>query len=224
MKLFLDSANINEVEECLKRGFLGGITTNPSLLSKEVERDFIEQIKEIARLCCHYKQMVPLSAEVLTPHAKEMVKEALGLVQKIDYENLNIKIPMGWDELEVIYQLSKRGIAVNCTCLFTEGQCVLAANAGARYVSLFMARLKDIGADALPVIERARELLERGASEAEIIVGSIRHQRDILEAQLAGAHIVTAGAKHLQAMCYHPQTEKSVQGFLADFKKSLAGA
>jgi transaldolase len=222
MKVFLDSANLNELENCLKRGCIRGITTNPSILSKEPKTDFFKHIQKMADLCVRYQQFVPLSVEVFTPHPKEMIAQSYDLIEKIDYENLNIKIPIGWDELEVIYELSRNGIEVNCTCLFNEAQCMLAANAGAKYVSIFMGRLKDIGGEPLPIIANVRKMLDLARSDAEIIVGSIRHPKDIADAHNAGAHIVTAGMKFFEQMSTHPQTVKSVQGFLQDFSQWIA--
>ena len=218
MKIFLDSANLKDLEICLKRGCIRGITTNPSILSKEPKTDFMKHIKKMADLCKQYQQQLPLSVEVFTANPKEMLAQAYDLVKQIDYENLTIKIPIGWDELEVIYQLSKEGIPVNCTCLFTEAQCMLAANAGAQYVSIFFGRLKDIGADPLPVIANVRHMLDEAGSSSEIIVGSIRHPKDISDAHNEGAHIVTAGMKLFESLASHPQTTKSVNGFLEDFK------
>ena len=207
MKLYLDSANLNEIDECLSRGFLAGVTTNPSILSKEPKTDFVPHIRKIADHLRDHGQLLPLSVEVFAREAEDMVAQAHDLVNRIEYENINIKVPIGWDELGVIAQLVRDGIRVNCTCLFTEAQCALAANANATYVSIFMGRLKDVHCDPLPVISN--------------IVGSIRHERDILEAHLAGAHIVTAGAAQLRKMTQHPQTTKSVDGFLSDFEQWL---
>jgi len=219
MKLFLDSANLVELESGLKSGLLSGITTNPSILSKEPKADLIAHMQQMIALCRQYQQPLPLSVEVFTDDPCEMLSQAHKWVEKIDYEHLVIKIPIGWGELEVIHQLAKENIPVNCTCLFNEAQCALAANAGARYLSIFMGRLKDIGTDPLPVISNVRRLLDQSAAKAEIIVGSIRHPRDITDAQTAGGHIVTASLKFFQTMSHHPQTIKSVQGFLDDFRK-----
>jgi transaldolase len=221
MRIFADSANLQELDACLARGVIAGITTNPSILSKEPKTDFVEHIRKIVALCRKHNQLLPLSVEVFTRSASEMVNQAEELVRRIEYENIYIKVPIGWDELEVIHQLVGRGIRVNCTCLFTEAQCMLAANAGASYVSIFLARLKDIGGDPLPVIANTRKLLDMSGNKAEIIVGSIRHERDIMDAQLAGAHIVTAGPPLFAKMTVHPQTTKSVEGFLTDFEKWL---
>jgi transaldolase len=219
VEIFLDSANLNELEICLKRGILRGITTNPSIISKEPKTNFIKHIQKMADLCKEYKQILPLSVEIFTANPKEMFSQASELFKGIDYQNITIKIPIGWDELEVIHRLSQEGIAVNCTCLFNEAQCMLAANAGAKYISIFMGRLKDIGADPLPIIANVREMLDKAGYCAKIIVGSIRHARDISDAQNVGAHIVTAGMKFFQNMSEHPQTTKSVQGFLDDFRQ-----
>ncbi|MBV9947432.1 MAG: fructose-6-phosphate aldolase [Myxococcales bacterium] len=221
MKIFLDSANLSEIDDCLKKGILGGITTNPSILAKEPKTDFIAHIRQIANLCRERNQKVPLSVEVFVKEAKDMVPQALDFVERIGYENINIKVPIGWNELEVIHSLVTRGVRVNCTCIFTEAQSVLAANAGATYVSIFMGRLKDIGADPVSVIANTRKLLDLARSPAEIIVGSVRHGRDITDAHLAGAHIVTAGANLVKGTASHPQTDKSVDGFLSDFQKWL---
>jgi len=222
MKIFLDSANLSDLESSLKRGIIRGITTNPSIISKEPKTNFVKHIQKMADLCKFYEQILPLSVEIFTPHKHEMFAQASQLLKEIDYKNLNIKIPIGWGELEVIHKLSQQGISVNCTCIFNEAQCMLAANAGARYVSIFMGRLKDIGADPIPIIANVRNLLDRSHSSAEIIVGSIRHPRDISDAQQAGAHIVTGSMKFFESMASHPQTTKSVDGFLEDFKQWLS--
>ena len=218
MKLFLDSANLQDVENGLARGHLSGITTNPSLLAKEPKANFYEHIKKIVKLLDADGRNLPLSVEVFATKPDEMIAQAQDIMRQIGYAGLNIKVPIGWDELKVIYALTKLGIKVNCTCIFTEEQCVLAADAGASYVSIFHCRLKDIGGDPVRVIANTRRILDQAGHKAEIIVGSIRMQTDILEAHLAGGHIVTAGAKILEQMAAHPATDKSVQGFLKDFQ------
>ncbi|HKM72868.1 MAG TPA: transaldolase family protein [Stellaceae bacterium] len=218
MKLFLDSANLQDVEESLARGFISGVTTNPSLLSKEPKANFFGHVDRIVELLEASGRPVSLSVEVFASKPDEMIAQALEIRERIPYQHLAIKIPIGWGELRAVDALARRGIAVNCTCMFTEEQAILAANAGARYVSIFMCRLKDIGGDPAKVIANTRQILDRGRHSAEIIVGSIRSQSDILEAHLAGGHIVTAGYKILEGTAVHPQTDKSVQGFLKDFE------
>jgi transaldolase len=217
VKIFLDSANLQDIEQSLVRGHLSGITTNPSLLAKEPKSNFHGHIKKIVELVEADGRNLPLSVEVFATKPDEMIAQADEILQKIPYAGLNIKVPIGWDELKVIYALAKKNIKVNCTCIFTEEQCVLAANAGASYVSIFHCRLKDMGGDPVRVISNTRTILDEAGHKAEIIVGSIRMQSDILEAHLAGGHIVTAGAKVLEQMSAHPGTDKSVQGFLKDF-------
>ncbi|MGA8162396.1 MAG: transaldolase family protein [Acidobacteriaceae bacterium] len=218
MKIFLDSANLQDVENGLARGHLSGITTNPSLLAKEPKANFYEHIKKIAKLIEADGRKLPLSVEVFATKADEMIAQGKDIMDKIGYSGLNIKIPIGWDELKAIYGLSKAGIRVNCTCIFTEEQCVLAANSGASYVSVFHCRLKDIGGDPVRVIGNTRRIFDQAGHKAEIIAGSIRLQTDVLEAHMAGGHIVTVGAKILEQMAAHPATDKSVQGFLKDFQ------
>jgi len=217
VKIFLDSANLQDVESGLARGHLSGITTNPSLLAKEPKSNFYGHIKKIVSLMEADGRNLPLSVEVFATKPDEMIAQAQDILQQIPYAGLNVKVPIGWDELKVIYALAKLGIRVNCTCIFTEEQCVLAANSGASYVSIFHCRLKDIGGDPVRVIENTRSIFDQAGHKAEIIVGSIRMQTDILEAHLAGGHIVTAGAKIIEQMSAHPATDKSVQGFLKDF-------
>jgi len=221
MKIFSDTANLKDIEDNLSRGIISGITTNPSILSKEPKTDFVKHIKKIAKLCVKYDSIIPLSVEVFTADTKKMVNQALELVKAINYENINIKVPVGWNELQVIHELVNKDIKVNATCLFNEAQCVLTANAGAKYVSLFMGRMKDIGVEPLGVISNTRMMLDTYGSDTEIIIGSIRHERDIIDAFIAGAHIVTADPKFFPKMATHPQTDKSVEGFLNDFNDWL---
>lgn len=217
MKLFLDSANLIEIEDCLQKGILSGITTNPSILAKEPKTDFVGHIRKIVELCNKHNQKIPLSVEVFTDNPKEMLKQSLELFEGIQYDQLNIKIPIGWEELGIIYELSKKGIKTNCTCLFTEGQVITASNAGASYVSIFYGRLRDIGGDPISVISNTRDILDMRGFDSEIIVGSIRHESEITSSFTSGAHIVTASASLIKKLTIHPQTQKSVEGFLKDF-------
>jgi len=222
MKLFLDSANLKEIEDCLKKGVIQGITTNPSILSKEPKTDFIEHIKKITQLCETYKQEVPLSIEVLKEKPSDMIEEALEYSKKIKYSNLNIKIPLvSFEELEVIKNLTEKGVKVNCTCLFNEAQCVIAALAGAKYVSLFRGRMKDTGIEANQVISNTRKILDKTELNTEIIIGSIRGPKEIIESFLADADIVTASSKDIKKMAFHLKSVESNNQFLNDFKQWL---
>ena len=217
MKLFLDTANLEEIEKGLKQGILSGITTNPSLIAKEPKADFLAHIKKIIELCQKYQQEIPLSIEVFQTEPEKIIQQAKDFVSALGYDNLNIKIPVGWPELGVIRELSRAGIKVNCTCGFNEAQAVLASSAGARYFSLFCGRMKDIGVNPFEVIKNTRQLLE--GTDTEIIIGSIRHMQDITDSFLAGAHIVTAPLSIFEKMAVHPKTTESVNQFINDFQQ-----
>lgn len=217
MKLFLDTANLEEIERGLKMGIFSGITTNPSLIAKEPKSNFLDHIKKIVALCRQYGQELPISIEVFETEPQKIVAQAKEFIAVIGYEKLNIKIPIGWTELAAISELSKMGIKINCTCGFNEAQAILAANAGAKYFSLFYGRLKDIGVEPAEVIKRTKELLV--GTETEIIMGSIRHMKDLVDSFVAGAHIVTAPLSIFEKMAVHPKTKESVDQFLNEFKQ-----
>ncbi|MBF0491217.1 MAG: fructose-6-phosphate aldolase [Deltaproteobacteria bacterium] len=222
MKLFIDTANLSEIEDSLKKGIVSGITTNPSIISKEPKSDFLGHIKKIISLTKKYNDGLPISVEVFATKPSEMISQGLEFYEKLDYKNIAIKVPIGWDELEVISELSKKGIPVNCTCCFSESQMMLAALAGAKYVSLFYNRLLDVSGYPLNVIEKVATFLNQSKLNCEIIVGSIRREEDIVSSWNKGAHIVTAGYKIVSKMCAHPQTTASVNQFISDFQSWLS--
>jgi transaldolase len=223
VKIFVDSANLEEIEQALKRGFPAGITTNPSILAKEKKTDFRAHINKIITLLTEYGYDIPLSVEVFTADPVEMVRQAEDFVMHFGhYKNLAIKVPVGWNELVVIRELRRRGIMVNCTCCMSFNQAIMAAGAGANYVSLFYGRIKDIGYDAAAVVRQVRECLRTWKSETQIIVGSIRHLQDVNEAIQAGADIVTVQPKFFPQMLAHPKTEEAVNQFLNDFQQWLS--
>jgi len=220
MKLFVDTANLEELEQCLQRGFPSGVTTNPSILSKEQRRDFREHINDMIALLKKYDCDIPLSVEVFTADPAQMLPQAEEFLSHFGhYPNLNIKVPIGWDELAVIAELRRRGIRVNCTCCMSYNQAIMAARAGANYVSLFWGRIRDIGYDAGSVVRSVHQTLREWGAPAEIIVGSIRHIADINEAMMAGADIVTVPPKFFPQLCAHPKTDEAVGQFVADFRK-----
>ena len=221
MKYFLDTANLNEIRDGLRKGVVTGVTTNPSILAKEPKTNFLKHIKDIANLCKNYGS-VPLSVEVFAQTPDKMRAQALELVENIDYSNLNFKIPIGFEELEVINQLASSGVDVNCTCCFTTTQLQLGAQAGARYVSLFYNRLIDNGGDPIKVLRRTRKFLDKTGLNCEIIAGSIRNPYDVEDAWHAGADIVTASHKILTNAAKHPKTDESVAGFLKDFNEWMS--
>ena len=224
MKLFLDTANLADIETALQKGFITGITTNPSLMAKEPKGNYIDHMKKIVGLINQYNSNdISLSVEVFAQDKEDIIIQAEELVGDIEYENLSIKVPIGWEELEAIYELSIRGVSVNCTCIFSEAQCMLATNAGARYISIFGNRVKELRGSFTQAVGATRKWLDMNQiTDTEIIMGSIRSGIDIVDAQLAGAHIVTAGLPHYLKMSEHPGTTSSVDQFMTDFKEWLA--
>ncbi len=216
MKPFLDTANLDEIRAALGKGWVRGITTNPSLMAKEPKSNFVLHIQKIADLCTQAGQLVPLSVEVFSNDPDEMYSQAREFFRTIRYSNLNIKIPVAWETLEVVRQLSKEEVKVNVTCGFNEAQGLLAAKAGAAYYSLFFCRIRDAGVDPVQTVQRTKKLL--AGSDTELICGSIRKPEDVLEAFLAGADIVTAPLKVYEAMTEHFKTTEWTEKFLQDFK------
>ena len=218
MKLFIDTANLDEIEDILSKGVAQGVTTNPSLLSKEPKTDFYSHIQKIADLCTQYAKDIPLSVEVFAVEPEDMLEQAREIFKNITYTNLNIKIPVGYAELGVIQSLSREGIPVNCTCCFTATQMQLAALSGARYVSLFYNRCLDNQGNASRILKRTRQFIETNNLECEIIAGSIRNAYDLEDCWSNGAHIVTTNSSVIKKAMSHPKTDESINGFLEDFK------
>lgn len=222
MKIFVDSANLVEIEDALKRGFPAGITTNPSILAKEQKCDFKEHVRKIIELVQKYGYNIPLSVEVFSSNPKEMIRQAEEFIKHFgDYPGLNVKVPVGWDELEVIRELKNRGIQVNCTCCMSFNQAIMASRAGADFVSLFYGRIRDLGYDASTVVQKVHVAFKEWNVSSQIIVGSIRHICDVNEAFQAGADIVTVPPKFFKQLVSHPKTDEAVNQFLTDFKDWL---
>ncbi|CCJ34730.1 MULTISPECIES: fructose-6-phosphate aldolase [Caloramator] len=211
MKLFIDTANVNEIREANSWGVICGVTTNPSLIAKE-GRDFVEVVKEITDIVDG-----PISAEVISLDHEGMIKEARELA-KI-HKNIVIKIPMTIEGLKAVKVLSKEGIKTNVTLIFSSAQALLAAKAGATYVSPFLGRLDDIGQDGMYLIEEIVRIFDNYGIETEIIAASIRHPIHVEKAALAGAHIATVPFKVLEQMTKHPLTDIGIERFLKDWEK-----
>ena len=220
MKLFVDSANLHDIEEALKRGFPKGITTNPSILSKEERRDFTRHIRDIIELLRRYDVSLPLSVELFTTDPLAMMAQVEQFLSDFgDYENLYIKVPVGWNELQVIHQIRQLGGRVNCTCCMSFNQAIMAASAGADYVSVFWGRIRDTGYDAATIVRQVRETFRNTGCSTEVIVGSIRQMVDVNEAIQAGADIVTVPPRFFADMCAHPKTTEAVEQFMRDFRE-----
>ena len=209
MKLFLDTANQAEVEEAVKMGVISGVTTNPSLVAKE-GGDYLERVTYFCNLVGG-----PISVEVLSMDAAGMLQEARELAKL--HKNIVIKLPITAESLGVIKQLREEGIKTNATLCFSANQAILAARAGATYVSPFVGRLNDIGQDGMVLIEEIRTIYRNFGYNTEIIVASIRNPRQVTEAALIGADIATIPFKILQQMVNHPQTDLGIAKFEADW-------
>jgi len=224
MAIFLDSGNIKEIEKYTKMGLIRGVTTNPTILLKDGVRCGKEGIKKcsvgIAKLISPY----PLSVEVTTNDRKEMIAEALEYAAWAD--NINVKItihgPNGeTDNLEVIHELSsKHKIKVNATAMMSAQQCLLAAMAGATYVSLFGGRVNNMGYNACDEIRKLRKVLDRQGLKAKIIIGSTREILNVIEWLEAGADIITVVPELVNGMIVHPYSKETVQTFLRDAAKT----
>ncbi|MFV9510383.1 fructose-6-phosphate aldolase [Tepidibacillus sp. LV47] len=214
MKLFIDTANVDEIRKASEWGILSGVTTNPSLIAKE-GRDLVDVIKEITSIVDG-----PISAEVISLQADEMVAE--GEKYAAIHENIVIKVPMTIEGLKAVHAFSKKGIKTNVTLIFSANQALLAARAGATYVSPFIGRLDDISFDGLTLIRDIREIFDIHGISTEIIAASIRHPMHVLESAKAGSDIATIPYKVLEQMTKHPLTDIGIEKFLADWKKSQA--
>ena len=210
MRFFIDTANIEEIKEANELGVICGVTTNPSLIAKE-GRDFIEVVKEISTIVDG-----PISAEVISLDHKGMVEEADKL-SKI-HKNIVIKLPMTLEGLKATKILSQKGIKTNVTLIFSETQALLAARAGATYVSPFVGRLDDIGQDGLSLIEEIVDIFNVNAIETEIIVASVRNPIHVAQAARMGADIATVPYKVIAQMTKHPLTDKGIENFLKDWE------
>ena len=211
MKFFIDTANVEAIRKAHERGMVDGVTTNPSLVAKE-GRDFRTVVNEIASFV-----KGPISLEVMSENAKGMLKEARELNSWID--NAAIKIPMTWEGLKAVKICADEGIQTNVTLVFSPNQALLAAKAGATFVSPFIGRLDDIGQVGMEVIEGTAQIYANYGYETEIIVASIRHPIHVYEAALIGADIATIPPAVLDKMVNHPLTDVGIKRFLDDWKK-----
>ena len=210
MEFFIDTADVEAIRKANDMGFISGVTTNPSLIAKE-GKDFHAVIKEIASIVDG-----PISAEVLADDAEGMIAEGREIA-KI-HPNMVVKIPMTVEGLKAVKVLSKEGIKTNVTLIFTANQALLAARAGATYVSPFLGRLDDISTDGLPLIRQIVEMFEVAGITTEIICASVRHPIHVTECALAGADIATVPYKVLEQMTKHPLTDAGIEKFQKDYK------
>ncbi|MDD2397905.1 MAG: fructose-6-phosphate aldolase [Tissierellia bacterium] len=209
MKLFIDTANVEEIRKANDMGVICGVTTNPSLIAKE-GRIFEDVVREITGIVDG-----PISAEVISLDSEGMIKEAVELA-KI-HKNIIIKLPMTAEGLKAVKVLSKEKIKTNVTLVFSAGQALLAAKAGATYVSPFVGRLDDIGNDGMNIIKEIVEIFRNYEIDTEIIAASIRHPMHVIEAARLGCHIATIPYKVIMQLTKHPLTDKGIDQFLKDW-------
>ena len=210
MKFFIDTANFEEIKEAYAWGILSGVTTNPSLVAKEKNISFHDRLKEIAELVDG-----SVSGEVISLDAEGMIKEGLEL-SKI-HKNITVKLPMTEAGLTACAALTKEGIKTNVTLIFSANQALMAARAGATYVSPFIGRLDDIGVDGVELIREIAEIFAIHEIDTQIIAASIRHPQPVTQAALAGPHISTTPYKVLKQLFKHPLTDKGIEGFMKDW-------
>ncbi|MEM0467525.1 MAG: fructose-6-phosphate aldolase [Candidatus Thermoplasmatota archaeon] len=216
MKIFVDTANLEEIRELASWGIIDGVTTNPTLIAKSGHafQDIIQEIFTIVD--------GPISLEVVSEKADDMVKEAKEIVSKIPEKykkNIAIKIPMTSEGLKATKQLSKLGIKTNVTLIFSANQALLAAKAGANFVSPFIGRLDDIGQEGMQIIEEIMDIFQNYNIQTEVIVASVRHPIHVIQAARIGADIATVPPEVLRKMVRHSLTDIGIQSFLKDWQK-----
>lgn len=218
MKFFIDTANLAEIREAQDMGILDGVTTNPSLMAKEGitgKDNVMRHYKEI----CNIVQS-DVSAEVISVTYDEMIKEGEELAE-ID-ENIVVKVPMSGDSIKAIKYFSEKGIRTNCTLIFSAGQALLAAKAGATYVSPFVGRLDDISTDGMALIEQIVTIFTNYGYATEVLAASVRHPMHVLQCAEIGADIMTAPLSVIKMLLNHPLTDSGLAKFLADHEKATA--
>ena len=215
MKFFIDTANLDQIQEAQDLGILDGVTTNPSLMAKE-------GIAGESNVINHYKKICEIvdgdvSAEVISTDVEGIIKEGDALAKL--HDNIVVKVPMIKDGVKAIKYFSDKGIKTNCTLIFSAGQALLAAKAGATYVSPFIGRLDDISTDGIDLIAQIREIYDNYMFGTEILAASVRHPMHIIQCAEIGADVMTGPLSAIIALLNHPLTDSGLAKFLADFKK-----
>ncbi|MCL1894502.1 MAG: fructose-6-phosphate aldolase [Holophagaceae bacterium] len=213
MLLFLDTANLDEIKQINSWGVLDGVTTNPSLIARESGKPFEAIIGEICGIVDG-----PISAEVISMEAQGMITEGTALA-KI-HKNVTVKLPLTPEGIKACKQLSSQGIKTNVTLCFSANQALLAAKAGATFVSPFVGRLDDINLDGMELIREIVVIYENYGFDTKVLAASIRQPRHVTEVALAGAHVATIPTKVFESLIKHPLTDKGIDSFMSDWKKS----
>ena len=212
MKFFVDTADIDDIRELAETGLLDGVTTNPSLIHKS-GRDFLEVVGDICKIVSG-----PVSAEVVATSHDEMMREA-DILRKIA-SNIAVKVPLTIDGLKTCKKLTSDGTMVNVTLCFTANQALLAAKAGASFISPFVGRHDDIGFDGMQIIEEIRTIYDNYDFKTEILVASVRHPVHVLQSAMIGADVMTAPPAVIRQLFKHPLTDRGLESFLADWEKT----
>jgi len=215
MKFFIDTANLEQIKEAQDLGILDGVTTNPSLMAKEGitgEKNILNHYQAICEIVDG-----DISAEVIATDFEGMVKEGEALAKL--HKNIVVKVPMIKEGIKAIKYFSDKGIRTNCTLVFSPGQALLAAKAGATYVSPFVGRLDDISSDGMLLIEQIRNIYDNYGYETEILAASIRHTMHIIQCAEIGADVITAPLSAIMGLLKHPLTDSGLAKFLADYAK-----
>ena len=212
MRFFVDTADVKEIRELAETGLLDGVTTNPSLVAK-TGKDFKETVREICAVV-----EGPVSAEVAATDFEGMLSEGRRLAKIAG--NVTVKVPLTWDGLKACRALTKEGTPVNVTLCFNANQALLAAKAGATYISPFIGRLDDAGLDGMEVIREIRQIYDNYVFDTEILAASIRHVNHVKAAALAGADVATVPPQVIRDLVKHPLTDKGLAAFLADWAKT----
>jgi transaldolase len=215
MKLFLDTADIEEIRTVARWGVLDGVTTNPTLFAKTSGRSYDEVLAEICTITSG-----PVSAEVVADDLEGMLKEGRHFAKIAD--NIVVKVPMTETGLEAISRFKAEGISTNCTLIFTANQGLLAAKAGASLLSPFVGRLDDINEEGMIVIRELSDIVNMHGLESEVLAASIRHPRHVTDSALAGAHVATLPFKVFQQMVRHPLTDRGIESFKKDWTSAQA--
>jgi len=213
MKIFLDTASVKEIREAAGWGILDGVTTNPSLVAKE-GRDFYEVVREICSIITG-----PVSAEVVSVTTEEMIREGREIMRRIGAPNVVVKIPMIREGLRAIKTLSSEGIRINTTLIFSASQALLAAKAGASFVSPFVGRLDDVSHVGMDIVREIRSIFDNYDFTCEILAASIRNPLHVIDAATIGADIATMPFAVLESLIKHPLTDVGLQKFLKDWEK-----
>lgn len=215
MKFFIDTANLKEIQEAVELGVLDGVTTNPSLMAKE-------GIKGTDAVMSHYRQICEMvdgdvSAEVIATDYEGIIREGEALAEL--HPNIVVKVPMIRDGVKAIKYFSEKGIKTNCTLIFSAGQALLAAKAGATYVSPFVGRLDDIGADGMQLIQQIVDIFSNYGYPTQVLAASVRHVPHLIQCAELGADVATCPLSVITGLLNHPLTDKGLATFLADHKR-----